>query len=272
MIIDAHVHVWAEHSERYPHYRLTSPPAVPIEQLMSTMKETGVAHAILVQPSLYGFDNSHIVDCFDRYPGRLLGVGMVDVRSMDVADKLSYWVGERGIHGIRLMPLADPEGGLLDQQGVRSVFELAAHFDIPISLLVAPRHLAKVISLVKEYPNTKLIIEHLGRPDDSEKKLMEAIQQLLQIASSPSVYVKLSGLHAISKESYPYSDTHPILHEIWRAFGSQRMLWGSDFPGVLKKGTYEEIIVLIQQRLSFLTVEDQERILAGTARELWKIP
>jgi len=234
MIIDTHVHVWDQHSERTPHHRLTPPPAVPVEHLINTMEKAGVTHAVLIQPSLYGFDNTYIADCLRKYPGKLTGVGCVDVRSKEVTGQLRYWVEECGLRGVRLMPIADPQDDLLGQPGTHNIFKQAADLSIPISLFVGPRHMDQVSAMTHEYPDTKVVIEHLGRPDDSKLGLIESIQPLLQLTGIPSVYVKVSGLHVISKESYPYPDTYAMIQLIWKAFGSRRMLWGSDFPGVLK--------------------------------------
>jgi len=271
MIIDTHVHVWVEHCAKYPHHRVTPLPAFPVEELLSLMEDTNVYHAVLIQPSLYGYDNAYIADCINRYPDQLIGVGVVDVRSEDVSGQLRYWVEERGLRGIRLMPITDPCNDLLNGQGAHEIFDQAATLGITISLFIAPRHILQVKELIYEYPDTKVIIEHLGRPDDCGDGLEDAVQPLLQLANVPSVHVKLSGFHVISSETYPYSDTYPIIQAVWNAFGSRRIIWGSDVPGVLKKCTYHEILQFVQEKLVFLSGEDRDRILFGNARTLWGI-
>lgn len=270
MIIDTHVHVWVEDCDQYPHLRMTPPPAFPLEDLLSLMEDTGISHAVLIQPSLYGYDNSYVADCVNQYPDQLIGVGCVDVFSETAAGQLRYWVEERGLRGVRLLPISDPHNELLVQQGTYEVFEQAGSLGIPISLFIAPRHVRQVEMLAKEYSATKVIIEHVGRPDEHDDGLEDAIQPLLRLAHIPSVYVKLSGFHVISSEPYPFSDTHMIIRAIWNAFGSHRIVWGSDCPGVLKKCTYDEILKFVQQKQTFFSEEDHERILFGTARTLWR--
>jgi L-fuconolactonase len=270
MIIDTHVHVWVEHSDQYPHQRLTPPPATPVELLLENMDKVGITHAVLVQPSLYGADNAYLADCLLRYPGRFAGIGMVDVRSPDAVKQLSYWVNERGIRGVRLMPLSDPQDDFLLQPGVRQICEQSAKLSIPVSILLAPRHIPILKVLISECPDTKVIIEHIGRPDVVEKPLEEAIQPLLELAPYPYVYIKVSAISYISRDKkYPFTDTFSMIRKVKEHFGSKRMMWASDFPGVLGRGGYAEELAIVRDWIPFLDQGEREWIMNGTAQTLW---
>ena len=270
MIIDTHVHVWVDHTEQYPHQRITPPPATPLEFLLENMDEAGITRAVLVQPSLYGADNTYLADCLLRYPGRLAGIGMVDVSSPDSEKRLSYWVNERGIRGVRLMPFSDPQENFFLLPNVRQIFEQSAKLSIPISIFLAPRHIPNLRTLLSECPDTKVIIEHFGRPDVVEKPLDKAIQPLLGLAFYPNVFIKVSAISYVSREKkYPFNDVLSMTQMVKEHFGSNRMMWGSDFPGVLGRCGYAEELTIVRDRMSFLDHGEQEWILSGTAQTLW---
>jgi predicted TIM-barrel fold metal-dependent hydrolase len=89
------------------------------------------------------------------------------------------------------------------------------------------------------------------------------------------MYFKLSDVHGRSKESYPYADVHPYIQLLLNAFGSQRTMWGTGYPGhhrvKHKWPTLADELRLVREGLPFLNEVDQERILGGTAKEVWRL-
>ena len=79
MIIDTHLHVWSDDSERYPFAEgRTQVGGGSVELLNQTMDEVGVDKAVIVQPIYYLFDNRYVADCLRRFPGRFAAIGLVD--------------------------------------------------------------------------------------------------------------------------------------------------------------------------------------------------
>src|SRR5438552_2761769 len=79
MIIDTHVHVWAldEQHQPAPNAKVSAPTeADPVEWLIPDMEEHGVDRCVLVQSSAFGWDNTYMVECLERYPGRFKAIGL----------------------------------------------------------------------------------------------------------------------------------------------------------------------------------------------------
>jgi predicted TIM-barrel fold metal-dependent hydrolase len=233
------------------------------------MDTSGVSHAVLVQPSLYGFDNSYLADCIRRHPNQFAAVGMIDVRAEDALPRLSYWVQERGIGGLRIAPLLLSEGDVLSHAGAGRIWERAAELHIPICLLLAPSHIGSARSLIQSCPQATVVIDHLGRPDRSVAEPDVAIQPLLELAEYANVYVKISALPVISREPYPHADTFALIEAVWKHFGARRMLWATDFPHILDQCGYARALDVVRSHLHFFTEHDREWILGRTALELW---
>jgi len=73
------------------------------------MDDAGVSHAVLVQPSVYGWDNSYLCDCLDHWPDRFAGVCLIDPDAADPRKELDHWCGERGCQGVRLNIIRQPD-------------------------------------------------------------------------------------------------------------------------------------------------------------------
>ena len=65
------------------------------------------------------------------------------------------------------------------------------------------------------------------------------LDELLNLARYPNVFVMVSSAPCFSNESYPFRDLHPYLRRIYDVYGPRRMLWGADLSRL--KGTYQRV-------------------------------
>jgi predicted TIM-barrel fold metal-dependent hydrolase len=108
-------------------------------------------------------------------------------------------------------------------------------------------------------------------------------EDLLALAKYPNIYVKLCGAPLLSQENYPYEDVWPNLNRLFKAFGYDRVMWGSDYTRLrsanLPKGerprrrgiTYAENLNYLLHS-DHLTYEQKAQVLGGNARRLFKLP
>ena len=89
-----------------------------------------MACTTLVQPNAtYGLDNSYQCDSATQYAPRTVAVGILDPAAPDAADKLSYWVHERGMQGVRLQSQAEPDDPRCDP-----LWQRAEGLGVPLSI------------------------------------------------------------------------------------------------------------------------------------------
>jgi predicted TIM-barrel fold metal-dependent hydrolase len=114
---------------------------------------------------------------------------------------------------------------------------------------------------------------HRGRLHRSHGEMpnqqVRRLEEVLALAVYPRVYVKVSHLWSLSKEKYPYKDTHDQVKRLYDKFGVKRLMWGTDWPMVEKYCGYAKALALYRDELSFFTVEERRWILGGTALKLW---
>ena len=72
-------------------------------------REGGIDRTVLVQGyGPYAFDNSYAADCAAARRDQFAAVCIVDQDAADAPDKLTYWVKERGVQGLRLFTIEEP--------------------------------------------------------------------------------------------------------------------------------------------------------------------
>ena len=114
--------------------------------------------------------------------------------------------------------------------------------------------------VAEHHPNLKLIVDHMGRAGGlTDAPAWESLPQLLDLAKFPNVAVKASGAPSYSSAPYPFTNIHDYLHEIYDAFGPDRMFWGTDITRM--PCSWKQCITLFTEELSWLSDEDKDLIM-----------
>jgi predicted TIM-barrel fold metal-dependent hydrolase len=268
-IIDPHVHVW-KNDARYPWpVDLAEPPkgdALP-ETLLGLMQANGVEKTVIVHVIYYRWDCRYAADCVNAQPDKFMGVCRVDPQSPRAAVDLDRWT-TAGFHGVRLSPFAGPASDwIADRPQMDAIWGRAAELKVPICILCDTSRLPDVAKVVERFADqVDVCIDHMADcPIDQPAEL----EKLLVLARYPRVFVKLSHLWLLSRERYPYRDTHDQVRRLYDAFGPQRLMWGSDWPAVEPRCDYGRALALYRDEIKFFNDDDRRWILGGTALRLW---
>ena len=277
MIVDTHVHVWEIDPPRYP-VGPTSPnwnsyPDEPgtADELLAEMDTNGVDWTVLVQTSWSTWDNGYIADSVERFPNRFIGHGLIDPQDPNNAEQVRYWIKDRGLVGFRFHPMYYPDEKILLTRQNEPMWEEIASLDAVIQFHLRAEFADQVAVIADRYPSLNLILDHMGYPqvdaDETE------FQPIIDLARYGNICLKLSDVAGRSSQDFPYRDVQPFIEKLLGAFGAERMVWGTGYPGHhrLKHNwpTLDQELRLVREGLPFLTDAQQERILGGTAAEIW---
>lgn len=223
---DAHAHVIGE-TGRFPLRpgRSYTPAPAPLEAYLAMLDRHGLAHGVLVQPSVYGFDNGCLLDALDRADGRLFGVAVPPPDA--TAHDLEAMHG-RGVRGVRCN-LLNP-GGLAPEVVIGwqpALAGLGWHVELHVAVEDIP-DLAVVVSRF----GVPVVIDHMGRPlpgraDPASPRL----QAMIDLVRDAACFVKLSAPYRVSREAPPWRDAAPLARALVAA-NPGACLWGSDWPHV----------------------------------------
>jgi predicted TIM-barrel fold metal-dependent hydrolase len=199
------VHVFGP-AARYPFApdRAYTPPDASIDDLLKLHERLGFERVVIVQPSVYGTDNTCTLDALKALGGRARGVAVIDSQS-DLGEMQS--LGVRGARvNLQTSNLRDP---MLIAQAAARVAPLGWHVQA----------FARIALLKQLQPlPTTLVIDHFGLPRDGADG-----EYLVRLLRTQDVYVKLSGPHRL-----PF-DPGPLARALVAA-APERCIWGSDWP------------------------------------------
>jgi predicted TIM-barrel fold metal-dependent hydrolase len=271
-MIDAHVHVWTLNPRKYPwrptlaHVPVPDQPA-EAEFLLEEMDAASITNAVLVQPSVYGWDNSYLCDCLERWPSRFVGVCLVNPLAPNAADQLLYWVKERSCRGVRINFIGEHDVEWALGADKEPLWVQAQELGVSVSLQMLPRHAPVVRRLASSHPYLTFIVDYLGPEAFRDSFGMEALDQL---ASHENVWYKIIVLGPDSKRPFPFEDLWPLYEHAYRRFGAARLVFGSDYPHIYKTCSYVEGMGWLE-RLPFLDRTARRLISNDNPRALWCI-
>ena len=125
---------------------------------------------------------------------------------------------------------------------------------------------AVMANLLDRYPDLDLVVDHMA---DAHPDQPDEIQELLDLARYPRVYVKISHTWSISQQGYPWMDTHAMVKEVYQIYGADRIMWGTDWPVCLSNAEYGQTLSVVRDEMTFIAPEDMEWVLGKTVLRLW---
>lgn len=101
---------------------------------------------------------------------------------------------------------------------------------------------------------------------DAKEKLWKSPSDRKRIWN---VYIDTSTVPDYYEEEYPWKTSVNIIEECYRKVGADKMMWASDYPGMLKKGTLNQLIRLVTEECKNIPESAKEKIMAENARRLF---
>ncbi|MYA76096.1 MAG: amidohydrolase, partial [Gemmatimonadetes bacterium] len=278
MIVDTHVHVWEIDPPRYPvgptAPTWTAEPDEPgtADELIEDMDANGVDASVLVQTSWSTWDNGYMSDSVARFPDRFVGHGLIDPQDTEGnTEQVRYWMEERGLVGFRFHPFYYPDEQILVKDDNRAMWEELAARNAVIQFHMRYGDAPQVDEIARRHPNMALIIDHMGYPDPETG--MEVFQPIIDLARHDRMFVKISDVKGRSQEPFPFRDMHPFVRALLDAFGVERAMWGTGYPGHHRVKhnwlSLADELRLVREGYDFLTSAEKDRLLGGTAAAAW---
>jgi L-fuconolactonase len=268
--IDTHQHFWKYNESDYVWMddrmetlrRDYLPPDLEKEQ-----QKAGFIGSIAVQARQMEVENDFLLTLADRYP-RIMGVvGWVDLRSESVEERLAYYSRFPKFRGVRHVIHDEPEDDFMLRPGFLEGISRLKDFDLCYDILIFEKHLDNTIKFVSKFPDQKFVIDHMAKPLIRERILQPWSARIRELAEYGNVFCKISGMVAEADwNHWREEDFRPYLEIVTDAFGTGRLMVGSNWPVCRLAGEYSEVIGIVE---SFFPQEDKEHIFWQNAVEFY---
>ncbi len=174
------------------------------------------------------------------------------------------------VRGIRRIIQGEKLGFCAQPEVVAGVRALA-EFNLSFDLCLRRDQFPEVITLVQACPSVRFMLDHLGNPPIAQKTMDGWAAPMAELAKLPNVFCKLSGIVTVAAESWSIDDLVPYVEHALRCFGAQRLVWGSDWPVVLKASDYRHWVDVTRTLLAQLPERDRQQILHDNAIAFYRL-
>lgn len=275
MRIDAHQHYWKISRNDYGWIT----PEISVlyrdfleDDLKNHLKRNQIDKTIVIQAAPTEEETEFLLSLSEHADTIAGVVGWVDIGKGDYKEQLEKWMKHPKFVGIRVMIQDMPDETVILSPEFLEAFRYFAKIDLPVDLLVRSDQLSALLKLLKEV-TFRGVIDHIAKPDIASGTRDPWELQMTEIARYPSIYCKVSGM-VTEAEAYTWKKDDFIfyVHHIFREFGTDRVMFGSDWPVCLLAATYDQVYELLNNTLpNYVTEEDKQNIFGGNAMKFYQL-
>ena len=252
--IDSHIHLYdterkssvayldpERHKEIYfPHYA---------QEFIDVAAPAGVGFAIVVEASRAREDNYWMMSHVDTIDALAALIGNLDPRDSWYVEDLDSLSKNRKFRGIRIRTASPLD--FSDQTIIERFSELEKR-NLVLELMPVNIKAEEVINIARRYPNMNIILNHLAglRTNYDQEEIEKWKARLAIMASEPNVYCKVSSVFNLSGQSpAPVNPDFyaPLIDPVIDAFGTDRVIFGSNWTLSELVGSYEDMIRMLDE-------------------------
>lgn len=175
------------------------------------------------------------------------------------------------IRGIRRILQSEPDDFGTRPDFVRGV-QMLPEYGLSFDICINHRQLPAAITLVRACPDTAFMLDHIAKPNISERVLDPWRDQMRELASFPNVLCKISGVATEADQTaWTPDDLAPYVRHVLDVFGEDRVAFGGDWPVALLATSYRRWVDTLDQLTADLSDTARAKLWGENARTFYRI-
>jgi L-fuconolactonase len=275
MKIDAHQHFWQFDPVRdswiTDDMKIIQRDFLPAD-LKPVLERNGIDGCISVQAAQSEEENAFLMAHAETHDFVKGVVGWVDLQAADLEERLEHYRSFKKMKGFRHVLQGEAQRDFMLRPAFKKGISLLQRFGFTYDILIYPDQLPFVRTFVAAFPEQKFIIDHIAKPHVREKKIEEWKEYMQALAQFEQVYCKISGMVTEAHwKQWTKADFTPYLDVVVEAFGTDRVVFGSDWPVCLVAAPYEAVLQVATDYFFTFSQNEQENFFGGNARRFYNL-
>ena len=275
MTIDSHQHFWkyeaVKHSWIDDEMSVIRRDFLPSD-LSKVYKENGIDGCVAVQADQTLEETDFLIDLAAENSFIKGIVGWVDLRAENIEEVLEKYSKQNIVKGFRHVVQGEADHNFLLRPNFLRGISALEKYNFTYDILVFPHQLGAVLEFVKSFPNQKFVIDHIAKPYIKDGFFEGWASQMKEIGKHKNVHCKVSGM--ITEADYntwTEVQLNPYLEVVFNAFGTERIMFGSDWPVCLVAGNYNEVKNIVTNYISRFSEAEQKSVMGENAIQFYNL-
>ena len=199
-------------------------------------------------------------------------VGWVDLRSPLVEERLQYFSLFKKVKGFRHIVQGEPDNNFLLRKDFHNGIRTLKKFKFTYDILIYPKQLEAALKFVSLFPDQAFVIDHIAKPLIKEGRMDNWKKEMSALASFENVFCKVSGMVTEANwKTWKESDFKPYLDLVFEAFGTKRLMYGSDWPVCLVAASYKKQFSIVENYLASLSETERSDVMGNNAQRFYSL-
>ena len=273
--IDSHQHFWQYNPQKHgwitDDMKVIQRDFLPSD-LLPILQKDNIDGCISVQADQTEDETDFLLELSDNHDFIRGIVGWVDLRADNIYERLKHYSQFKKLKGFRHIVQSETDTEFMLRPKFKNGITALALHDFTYDILIYHYQLEQAIQFVKLFPNQKFVLDHLGKPDIKSGEYALWQTNIKKLALHQNVFCKISGMITEGEwNNWKPSDFNVYLDTIVKAFGTDRLMYGSDFPVCTLAATYEAQLNIITVYFSTFTNLEKKKIMGDNASKFYGI-
>jgi len=275
MKIDSHQHFWKFNIRDYGwithEMNVIKRDFLP-DDLQEELKKNNFDGSVAVQARQTLEETEWLLQLSDRYSFIKGVVGWVDLRSTQLERQLDAFASHPRFVGVRHVIQDEPDDEFILSDVFRQGIKVLEKYNLVYDILIFQKHLPQTIEFVRKFPGITFVLDHIAKPLIKQKVISPWKERLIELAKLPNVYCKISGMVTEADWfQWKKEDFIPYLDIVFNAFGTDRVMIGSDWPVCLLAGKYDKIINIVSAYMADFSEHEKKAVFGENAVKVYKL-
>lgn len=280
MQIDAHQHFWKFDPARdgwiTDEMKMIKKDFLP-QDLQPILQKNNFDGSVVVQSDQSEKENEFQLNNANKNDFIKGVVGWVDLQANDVEDRLAYYSSFKKMKGFRHVLQGETDRALMLKPAFMNGISNLERFGFTYDILIYADQLKYIPGFISMFPNQKFVIDHLAKPDIKNRKISDPIaigwkNEMIKVAEHENVYCKISGMVTEADwKNWRQEDFIPFIDVVVEAFGTNRIMFGSDWPVCLVAASYEQTLNIVQEYFYSFSQSEQELFFGKNASQFYNL-
>jgi L-fuconolactonase len=278
-IIDSHIHLLDQ--KRFGYAWASDAPALnrdwTPDDLAASAKPYEIEGFVFVEVDVdkpQYLDEAEWVDGLSKRDRRVLGaVACLPMERGAAIEPEMARIAKLGvIRGVRRLIQNKPDPEFVLKSGFLEAIRLLPKYNLSFDVCIFHPQLPNTLKMMRLCPEVAFVLDHIGKPGVKAGLTEPWRTQIRETAALPNVVCKLSGLTTeADHKSWSRDDLRPYIDHVVECFGSDRILYGGDWPVSELAGSYLQWLATLDWATSGFSKEEKLKLFRDNAVKAYRL-